>query len=133
MKRKIISVFTIFVVLVCFLGCSNPSNSTGHYKIEMGVITYSTSATVVNRISNSDTLSYLEIKKIRNYLLTNTISNHNLITSVSIDEIKGIMLAHGISSCKVESTIKNVNEYGISIGIFEHYENDKIIWTYITQ
>lgn len=138
MKRKIISVFTIFIVLICFLGCSNPSSSSTEdnttYKIEVGVITNSTYTTATNRISNWTELSYSNIASLRNYLYNNTISDHAIETGITINEIKEFMLSKGFSNYETENEIKLIKEIGNDITFFETvYGNDKKAWMYVTK
>ena len=60
MKRKIVLVFVVFMILTCFLGCSNPStipteeHKTQLYKVEFGIITNQTYRTANNTASNLD-------------------------------------------------------------------------------
>ena len=138
MKRKIISVFTIFIVLICFLGCSNPSSSSTEdnttYKIEVGVITNSTYTTATNRISNWTELSYSNIASLRNYLYNNTISDHAIETGITINEIKEFMLSKGFSNYETENEIRLIKEIGNDIAFFETvYGNDKKAWMYVTK
>ena len=138
MKRKIISVFTIFVVLICFLGCSNLSSSSTEdnttYKVEVGVITNSTYTTAMNRISNWTELSYSNIASLRNYLYNNTISDHAIETGITINEIKEFMLSKGFSNYETENEIKLIKEIGNDIAFFETvYGNDKKAWMYVTK
>lgn len=141
MKRKIILIFTIFVVLNLFLGCSNPSSlSTSSiskektYKVESGVITYSTYQTAWNRILNWTEPSYVKIESIRNYCMSNTISDHTIETDVTLNEIKEFMLSHGFSKRQTENEIKLIKEIGNDIGFFEYrYGKDKAVWMYVTE
>lgn len=141
MKRKIILVFTIFVVLNLFLGCSNPSSlSTSSiskektYKVESGVITYSTYRTACNRASNWTEPNYSKIASIRNYCMNNTISDHTVETGVTINEIKEFLLSHGFSKLETENAIKFIKENGNDIAFFEYrYGNDKVVWIYVTE
>lgn len=145
MKRKIILVFTIFVVLNLFLGCSNPSSiptedyrvevdNTLYYKAECGTITNSTYRAAWNRASNWDKLSYSNIASLRNYLYHNTISDHAIETGVTINEIKEFMLSHGFSNYETECFIETLKEIGNNMAFFESaYGNDKIFWAYVTK
>ena len=137
MKRKIILGFVIFMILTCFLGCSNPSiipTEETSYKVEAGVITNSTYRTACNRIQDWDEINYSKIASIRNYLYDNTISGHEIRTDVSLNEIKEYLLSHGFSKYETDSEIKFLKENGNEIAFFEYrYGNDKKVWVYATK
>ena len=141
MKRKIILGFVIFMILTCFLGCSNPSaNPTEEhefqlYKVETGLITNQTYKAAMNMASNWTELSYSKIASVRGYLYDNTIpSSHEIITGVSLNEIKDFLLSHNSSNYEAECIIENLKEVGNNIVFFEYaYDDDKKVWVYATK
>ena len=141
MKRKIILGFVVFMIVACFLGCSNLStipteeNKSQLYKVESGLITNQTYEAAMNMASNYTELSYSEIASIRNYLYNNTISSsHEVITDVTTKEIKDFLLSHNSSNYETECIIKNLKEIGNNIVFFEYaYDDDKKVWVYATK
>ena len=136
MKRKIILGFVVFMILTCFLGCSNPSNipTEDFYKIEAGVITNQTYKAAMNMASSYTELSYSEIASIRNYLYDNTISDYEVTTGVTLNEIKAFLLQHSASNYEAEYIIKSLKEVGNSIVFFEYaYDDGKKVWAYATK
>ena len=137
MKRKIILGFVVFMILTCFLGCSNPSNipTEDFYKIEAGVITNQTYKAAMNMASSYTELSYSENASIRRYLYNNTIpSSHEVITDVTTKEIKDFLLSHNSSNYETEYIIKSLKEVGNSIVFFEYvYDDGKKVWVYATK
>ena len=141
MKRKIILGFVVFMILTCFLGCSNPStipteeHKTQLYKVEFGIITNQTYRTANNTASNWTELSYSKVASLRNYLYDNTIpSSHEVITDVTTKEIKDFLLSHNLSNYETEYIIKSLKEVGNSIVFFEYaYDDGKKVWAYATK
>ena len=136
MKRKIILGFVVFMILTCFLGCSNPSNipTEDFYKIEAGVITNQTYKAAMNMASSYTELSYSEIASIRNYLYDNTISDYEVTTGVTLNEIKAFLLQHSASNYEAESIIETIKENGNCIVFFRcAYGDDKKCWAYATK
>ena len=136
MKRKIILGFVVFMILTCFLGCSNPSNipTEDFYKIEAGVITNQTYKAAMNMASSYTELSYSEIASIRNYLYDNTISDYEVTTGVTLNEIKAFLLQHSASNYEAESIIETIKENGNYIVFFEYaYDDGKKVWAYATK
>ena len=141
MKRKIVLGLVVFMIVACFLGCSNLStipteeNKSQLYKVESGLITNQTYNAAMNMASNYTELSYSEIASIRSYLYNNTISSsREVITDVTIEEIKDFLLSHKSSNYETECIIKALKEVGNSIVFFEYaYDDDKKIWMYATK
>ena len=140
MKRKIILGFVVFMILTCFLGCSNPStipteeHKTQLYKVEFGIITNQTYRTANSTASNWTELSYSKVASLRNYLYDNTISDYEVTTGVTLNEIKAFLLQHSASNYETEYIIKSLKEVGNSIVFFEYaYDDDKKIWAYATK
>lgn len=141
MKRKIILGFVIFMILTCFLGCSNPSaipaeeHKVQLYKVESGLITNQTYEAAMNTASNWTELSYSKIASVRGYLYDNTIpSSHEIITGISLNEIKEFLLQHNSSNYEAECIIENLKEVGNNIVFFEYaYDDDKKVWAYATK
>ena len=140
MKRKIILGFVVFMILTCFLGCSNPSNipteehKTQLYKVEFGIITNQTYKTAMNTSSSWTELSYSKVASLRNYLYDNTISDYEVTTDVTLNEIKAFLLQHSASNYEAESIIETIKENGNYIVFFRcAYGDDKKIWAYATK
>lgn len=140
MKRKIILGFVIFMILTCFLGCSNPSaipaeeHKVQLYKVESGLITNQTYKAAMNTASSWTELSYSKIASVRGYLYDNTISDHEIITDVTLSEIKEFLLQHSASNYETECYIKSLKEVGNLIVFFEcAYDDDKLYWAYATK
>ena len=140
MKRKIVLGFVVFMILTCFLGCSNPStipteeHKTQLYKVEFGIITNQTYRTANNTASNWTELSYSKVASLRNYLYDNTISDYEVTTGVTLNEIKAFLLQHSASNYEAESIIETIKEVGNSIVFFEYaYDDGKKIWAYATK
>ena len=140
MKRKIVLVFVVFMILTCFLGCSNPStipteeHKTQLYKVEFGIITNQTYRTANNTASNWTELSYSKVASLRNYLYDNTISDYEVTTGVTLNEIKAFLLQHSASNYEAESIIETIKEVGNSIVFFEYaYDDGKKVWAYATK
>ena len=140
MKRKIILGFVVFMILTCFLGCSNPSNipteehKTQLYKVEFGIITNQTYKTAMNTSSSWTELSYSKVASLRNYLYDNTISDYEVTTDVTLNEIKAFLLQHSASNYEAESIIETIKENGNYIVFFRRaYGDDKKIWAYATK
>ena len=140
MKRKIILGFVVFMILTCFLGCSNPSNipTEEHkiqlYKVEFGIITNQTYKTAMNTSSSWTELSYSKVASLRNYLYDNTISDYEVTTDVTTKEIKDFLLQHSASNYEAESIIETIKENGNYIVFFRcAYGDDKKCWAYATK
>lgn len=140
MKRKNILGFVVFMILTCFLGCSNPSNipteehKTQLYKVEFGIITNQTYRTANSTASNWTELSYSKVASLRNYLYDNTISDYEVTTGVTLNEIKAFLLQHSASNYEAESTIETIKENGNYIVFFEYaYDDGKKVWAYATK
>ena len=140
MKRKIILGFVVFMILTCFLGCSNPStipteeHKTQLYKVEFGIITNQTYRTANSTASNWTELSYSKVASLRNYLYDNTISDYEVTTGVTLNEIKAFLLQHSASNYEAESIIETIKENGNSIVFFEYaYDDGKKVWAYATK
>lgn len=133
MKRKLFLIFTIFVILNLFFGCSNPSTPTSRegraYKIETGVITFDVYRTAYNQTQNWTEQSYSNIASLRDYLYENTLSDYE-VKMVSINEIEEFMRAHGSSTSEIESEIRFLKENGNN---YRFYTNNKFIWMYVTK
>ena len=136
MKRKIIFGFIIFMILTCFLGCSNPSTipTEDFYKIEAGVITNQTYKAAMNMASSYTELSYSKVASLRNYLYDNTISDYEVTTGATLNEIKAFLLQHSASNYEAESIIETIKENGNYIVFFRcAYGDDKKVWAYATK
>ena len=140
MKRKIILGFVVFMILTCFLGCSNPSNipteehKTQLYKVEFGIITNQTYRTANSIASNWTELSYSKVASLRNYLYDNTISDYEVTTGITLNEIKAFLLQHSASNYEAESIIETIKENGNYIVFFRcAYGDDKKCWAYATK
>ena len=136
MKRKIILGFVVFMILTCFLGCSNPSTipTEDFYKIEAGVITNQTYRTANSTASNWTELSYSKVASLRNYLYDNTISDYEVTTGVTLNEIKAFLLQRSASNYEAESIIETIKENGNYIVFFRcAYGDDKKVWAYATK
>ena len=136
MKRKIILGFVVFMILTCFLGCSNPSTipTEDFYKIEAGVITNQTYKAAMNMASSYTELSYSKVASLRNYLYDNTISDYEVTTGVTLNEIKAFLLQHSASNYEAESIIETIKENGNYIVFFEYaYDDGKKVWAYATK
>ena len=125
MKRKNILGFVVFMILTCFLGCSNPStipteeHKTQLYKVESGLITNQTYKAAMNMASNWTEFSYSKIASVRGYLYDKTIpSSHEIITGISLNEIKEFLLQHNSSNYEAECIIENLKEVGNNIVFF---------------
>ena len=128
MKRKIILGFVVFMVLTCFLSCSNPSTipTEEHefqlYKVESGLITNQTYKAAMNMASSWTEFSYSKIASVRGYLYDNTIpSSHEIITGVSLNEIKDFLLSHNSSNYEAECIIENLIEV-----VIERYQKQDL-------
>lgn len=140
MKRKIILGFVVFMILTCFLGCSNPStipteeHKTQLYKVEFGIITNQTYETAMNTSSSWTELSYSKVASLRNYLYDNTISDYEVTTGVTLNEIKEFLLQHSASNYEAELIIEAIKENGNYIVFFRcAYGDDKKCWAYATK
>ena len=140
MKRKIVLGFVVFMILTCFLGCSNPStipteeHKTQLYKVEFGIITNQTYRTANNTASNWTELSYSKVASLRNYLYDNTISDYEVTTDVTLNEIKAFLLQQSASNYEAESIIETIKENGNYIVFFEYaYDDGKKVWAYATK
>lgn len=136
MKRKIILVFTIFALLICLSGCSNPiSNPTEDnttYKIEYGYVSRSTYETVREYISNCSETNYSNIVSTRDYLVDNTIDGYGWETDITINQIKEYLLSNGFSNYETEEAIKFLKEVGNNI-VFYGTNKSIVLWIYATK
>lgn len=143
MKRKIMLGFAIFLILTCFLSCSNPQipsvpteeHKVQLYKVEFGLITKQIYKDANNIASNWTELSYSKIASLRGYLYDNTISSsYEIITDVTLNEIKEFLLQHNSSNYEAELIIETIKENGNYIVFFSTvYGDDKIAWAYATK
>lgn len=139
MKRKIILGFVIFMILTCFLGCSNTftipteEHKVQLYKVEFGIITNQTYKTAMNTTSSWTELSYSKVASLRKYLYNNTISGYEVTTGVTLNEIKEFLLQHNSSNYEAECIIENLKEVGNYIVFFEYAYDNKKVWAYATK